>query len=869
MKKTLFLLTLSLLIALNGSAQKVLKYSRVKVLAKNQTDFQTLMNLGISLESLEYKPGEFFIAEYSEDEINLLSQTNIGYQILIDDLSEFYQKRNVGIPIDSVNQAMKKQRNSYFGYTTPQNFSLGSMGGYHTYSELLQELDEMHTMFPNLISEKAPASSTLTIEGRTVYYVKISNNPTIEQNKPKVLYTALIHAREPLGMQQMLFQIWYLLENYSTNPEIQYLINNTEIFFIPCVNPDGYVYNQTTNPTGGGMWRKNRRDNGNGTFGIDLNRNFGYMWGYDNSGSSPNGSSETYRGTGPFSEPETQIIKHFCESHNIKLALNNHTYSNLLIYPWGYENLLTPDSSIFIEYAKRMTRLNGYRYGTCYQMLNYKSNGGSDDWFYGEQTTKNKILAFTPEAGDPADGFWPAVNKIESDCAGHSEMNLYLLRFALPFAEVEDLSPGAIASSQTQLQFKVKALGYVDNMNFTVSLQSLSPYVTSVSSPLVFTNMQTLDQQTGNFLITLKNNIAQGTPIQFVISTDNGQFIKNDTITKFYGNYQSYTDNCETMFDWISNIWNITSSQYVSPNNSITDSPSGNYSNNANNTITHARLIHLTNCADAYVEFYARWNLETNYDYVQFQVSEDNTNWIALPGIYTKNGSHAQGQPLWDDNSEWVLERISLNNFLGKSIKVRFRLVSDGSIAYDGFYFDNFSVKKLPLQTIPEFVLPSQFSFEQQSTLTVDFKEYITTYSYNNLSLNWSGNENIGIDTSNFEVTFSGLNPSWSGTELISFYLNYPNGQIEQQTTVEIRAATQIENPLAKANLFYSYSEKRLKFKNWDFSRDRHLTIYNLVGNIVLQHTITDANFEVDLSCLGKGVYVVKTQHATHKVIIL
>jgi murein tripeptide amidase MpaA len=97
-----------------------------------------------------------------------------------------------------------------------------------------------------------------------------------------------------------MYYMWYLLENYGTDPEATYLVDNREMYFVPCFNPDGYEYNRQTDPNGGGMWRKNRRNNG-GSYGVDLNRNFGYMWGYDDLGSSPIPSSETYRGPSAFS----------------------------------------------------------------------------------------------------------------------------------------------------------------------------------------------------------------------------------------------------------------------------------------------------------------------------------------------------------------------------------------------------------------------------------------------------------------------------------------------------------------------------------------------------------------------------------------
>ena len=99
-------------------------------------------------------------------------------------------------------------------------------------------------------------------------------------------------------MVSLIYFMQYILSQYGTDPEITCLINNRELYFVPCANPDGYVYNQTTNPNGGGFWRKNRRNNGDGTFGVDLNRNFDYNWGFDNNGSSPITSSEVYRGPG-------------------------------------------------------------------------------------------------------------------------------------------------------------------------------------------------------------------------------------------------------------------------------------------------------------------------------------------------------------------------------------------------------------------------------------------------------------------------------------------------------------------------------------------------------------------------------------------
>ena len=115
--------------------------------------------------------------------------------------------------------------------------------------------------------------------------------------------------------------------------------------------------------------------------------------GFDDVGSSPDPAEDTYRGPSAFSENETQMISAFCQQHNFKLALNYHTYSNLLIYPWGYiPDYYTPDGALYKNYGDILTTYNKYTAGTANQTVGYMVNGSSDDWMYGEQTLKPKHL---------------------------------------------------------------------------------------------------------------------------------------------------------------------------------------------------------------------------------------------------------------------------------------------------------------------------------------------------------------------------------------------------------------------------------------------------------------------------------------------
>gem|GEM_PF-776435 len=286
-----------------------------------------------------------------------------------------------------------------------------SMGPYHTYDEAVAHMDSIHALYPNITTAKFSIGQS--IQGREQWVIKVSDNPTMDEDEPEVLFDGLTHAREPIGLETCLTLLNQLCAGYGSNPTITNLVNNREIFLLPVVNPDGYVYNQQTNPNGGGMWRKNRRLNAGGSYGVDLNRNFGFNWGYNNIGSSPTPSSDTYRGTAPFSEPETQNLRQFCNGRNLAIAWNIHSYGGYIIYPWSIPAApwgLCPDNAALNAMGAYMEQnwLTGYEVGTSWQVL-YEVNGDACDWMYGEQGEKPKIMPYTPEIGA---SFWPVASAV-------------------------------------------------------------------------------------------------------------------------------------------------------------------------------------------------------------------------------------------------------------------------------------------------------------------------------------------------------------------------------------------------------------------------------------------------------------------------
>jgi len=314
------------------------------------------------------------------------------------------------------------------------------MGLYHTYAEMLTELQGYASTYPNICKLSDIGD---TWEGRDIWLLKISDNPAQKENEPRLFICGDHHAREIMTVEIPLYYIKQLLEGYATNPDYKYYVDNYELYFVPMVNPDGHVYVEG-HSTGNSnyWWRKNRRNNG-GSYGVDLNRNYSYKWGYDNSGSSPTPSSDTYRGPSAFSEPETTAIRNLMISSNFDFALDYHSYGEYIIVPWGYisgSQSHTEEHAYFMSIANGMNALlnNRYRCGTTIETVGYLVNGGSTDYHYGERTEKNKFYGWCFEVNTSAQGgFGPADTYIEPTVTEHFTVFLWFLNYMREFVGIE------------------------------------------------------------------------------------------------------------------------------------------------------------------------------------------------------------------------------------------------------------------------------------------------------------------------------------------------------------------------------------------------------------------------------------------------
>ncbi|MFE5404822.1 M14 family zinc carboxypeptidase [Streptomyces sp. NPDC056580] len=256
-----------------------------------------------------------------------------------------------------------------------------------------------------------------TVDGQDILALRLTRDArkSKDGSRPSVLYMSNQHAREWITPETTRRLMHYYLDNYRTDRRIRRIVDTTELWFVLSANPDGYDY--TFRSPANRLWRKNLRDNnGDGVIstgdGVDLNRNFAYKWGYDDEGSSPSPTSQTYRGASPGSEPETRAVDALEKRVGFKYAVNYHSAAELLLYGVGWQVATpTPDDVLYRALAGTPARpaVPGYRSQLSSEL--YTTNGEAD----GHASNVNGVSMFTPEmstcqtasAVDPGDAWKP------------------------------------------------------------------------------------------------------------------------------------------------------------------------------------------------------------------------------------------------------------------------------------------------------------------------------------------------------------------------------------------------------------------------------------------------------------------------------
>nr|WP_321221218.1 M14 family zinc carboxypeptidase [uncultured Psychroserpens sp.] len=813
MKKITYLVLLFMIVIQNSFAQDT--YKRIIINSDSQSTINTLLSNGIDLRCGAIFKNNSIQLELSEDQIAIIDNAGLGYTVTIDDLTAYHNEQNeIGyVPSDNVYQNTSDNSSvningrsisstiidNYLQYyeceekpwSKPVNYKQGSLGGCLTVDQMEVELDSMHSKYPSLISAKANASPTnqttwgnpssiitnngLTYTGqgttrwapKTMWYVRITGDQSSpEGSKPQILYTSMIHSREVSSLMSNMYFMWYLLENYNTDLAIKNLVDNNELYFIPVVNPDGLRWNQHLNSNGGTFQRKNCRPNtGNttnttATRGVDINRNFDYLWGADgdSSGSSDIPNSDTYRGPFPFSEPESQILRDFVLARNFETCLMHHSAANAIPHPYGgVPTRVSNREDEMHQWHEDMTMYNRYVSGAT---IFTPANGIADDWMLGGtpdsgNTTSNSnnsfpnhssgpsigsgknILASTPEHGsyNNEGGFWPALSQIDGIAARGMRLNLMNAYYGGKYAKFHDLTQSDISSLTSNLTFGIERISQTPS-DYTLTVTPVSSNIVSIATIPTQTGMNVLDQNNVSTQLVLDGSIQPNDKIEYNVQLSDGTNVfYNVNFEKYYQPDVLLTDNPDT--NAITTNWNLVGTWTNSNASGASYSGSraikigGNtvtsYGNNQTQSLTTKTGYDLSNSQEVLVQFYTKWDLERNFDFVEFEGSVDGTTWVSLCGNYNKpkasnvttneHGNKSSTSHSFQQNNsngrvydgdrmdKWVMEEVvinsSFNSFLFESpnAQFRFRFRSDANNRFEnysanaeGFFIDDFKI---------------------------------------------------------------------------------------------------------------------------------------------------------------------------------
>lgn len=327
---------------------------------------------------------------------------------------------------------------------------------YHTRAEIETYVSGLATNSGGLATWASFGSS---LQGRPMYAIRISA-PDLPGNargiRPKIVFNACQHAREWITPPTAAYIAEKLIANYASDSRVQALLRTYEFVIIPITNPDGYEYTWTTDR----FWRKNRRNNGDGSFGVDLNRNWSVGWG-GNDGSSPSTNSETYRGPSAFSEPESAMLRDFMvqldTGTTVAGSIDIHSYSQLILSPWGYTATLPPNAAFFdslnVQLAAAVRSVNGVEYvaGPTATTI-YVASGTASDWSFGAlgSVGYGTELRDTGQFGFalPADQILPTARENFELALTFAEQIAIPLRFLFPSGQPATVTPNGTISVQ-------------------------------------------------------------------------------------------------------------------------------------------------------------------------------------------------------------------------------------------------------------------------------------------------------------------------------------------------------------------------------------------------------------------------------------
>lgn len=342
-------------------------------------------------------------------------------------------------------------------------------------------LNELNDFFAGLVLENPTVAEAEVIgqswEGRDLIAYRFTG-PGDASNRPAVLFNNMCHAREWISPMTGAYIAQTLAEGYGTDPRITALLDTCVVHLIPIANPDGYLFSWTP---GGRLWRKTRRLNGDGTFGVDWNRNFAEGWGIGSSGIT---TSEVYRGTAPFSEPETQAFRDYVLANPaIAAHIDFHSFGQLVLWPWGDrpETPPEPDFTRLVDLGIGMVdairAVNGAVYIPQAGIDLSVAGGTSPDWTYAATGALGYTVELRPVSSNP--GFILPADQIIPTATEATEAALLMAESVAQRAIATYTAGGERLTAQqdTPVSIEVTALNATSltNPRFEIELPAQPP----------------------------------------------------------------------------------------------------------------------------------------------------------------------------------------------------------------------------------------------------------------------------------------------------------------------------------------------------------------------------------------------------------
>ncbi|MHC4975152.1 MAG: M14 family metallopeptidase, partial [Planctomycetota bacterium] len=363
--------------------------------------------------------------------------------------------------------------------------AVGFFDAYQDLASISAQVDAWVVQHPALAAREHVGYS---IEGREIFAIRIGS---AAPSKTASMFLGAQHAREWISPMVNLYIADRLLSEVGTDPAIANLLSSVDVYIIPVVNPDGYVYSWGPER----YWRKNRRDNGDGNWGVDPNRNWGGAW-WGGPGSSSWTGSYDYHGTAPFSEPETQAVRDFVIAHpEMRAMLDIHNYGQLILSPWGHQTGDTPEPDRYVfdnqnaelESIVESVHSSNYFSGAA-GPEQYVASGDAPDWHYGVQDLLAWTIELRPLSSVP--GFTIDASHIIPTGEEIYPAALEVIRYATQSVDLRVPTPPADDHpSTTPIEIDIEAHAYplyagVDDVSTSVEWENLTT-LASGSAPFV------------------------------------------------------------------------------------------------------------------------------------------------------------------------------------------------------------------------------------------------------------------------------------------------------------------------------------------------------------------------------------------------